>query len=60
MKEEIEIQDVNCGKAKITRTFDDENVLVRQDVEIIVDPDKVPSLRGIAGALNGDNPSNLR
>ncbi len=62
MRTEETIQDVECGKAKTTRYFDEDNKLVRQDVEIIVDPDKVPGLRGIvnfAGEQHGDNSGNL-
>jgi hypothetical protein len=60
--EEIIIEDVECGKSKTTKKFDDAGVLIRQDVEIIVDPDKVPGLRGLVnliGGLDGNHSSNM-
>jgi hypothetical protein len=41
---EKEEKEIDCGKAVITRYFDEENKLVRQDCEIIVDPLKLPKL----------------
>jgi hypothetical protein len=58
--EEIIIEDVECGKSKITKKFDDAGVLIRQDVEIIVDPDKVPGLRGLANLIGGLDGSGLQ
>jgi hypothetical protein len=42
---------VDCGEARITRYFDERNVMVRQDVEIIVDPEKLPKMGGVAGEV---------
>lgn len=44
LRKEITKQEVDCGQSIITKYFDSENKLVRQDCEIVVDPDKLPKL----------------
>jgi len=44
LRKEISTEEVDCGKSITTRYFDADGNLVRQDIEIVVDPEKLPKL----------------
>lgn len=46
---EVTDEPVPCGTCRTTRYFDAAGTVIRQDIEILVDPDKVPGLSGIVG-----------
>lgn len=44
LRKEVTTSEVECGKSIVTKYFDADGKLVRQDTEIVVDPEKLPKL----------------
>jgi|KBSMisStaDraftv2_1062788.scaffolds.fasta_scaffold15503_3 hypothetical protein len=51
LKTEVTTEEIDCGKAITTKTFDADGNLVSQGVEIIVDPAKLPKMGAEVGDL---------